>query len=203
MDGTGRWEWRTFARSLSSIGLGLNAESAGIPITREHYVLSIASVHNVKIRDDCLDIKTLVKVDALGLQQWLPTFKAPFPVEAKALDAAWSAWGLPHPVVERTIYTLEEFLREIVGREKSLRAVAVEKHRMRLLVQGCPGERVALRIEGEAWESVSFENVDPYRVWRAVRALGLENAENTSYPLALKRIVGFQLVEQTEKMETV
>lgn len=203
MDGTGRWEFRTFARSLANIGPRPQADRAGIPITHEQYVLSIASAHNVKIRDDCLDIKTLVNVDPLGLQQWLPTLKAPFPIDVEALRAAWTAWGLPEPVVARTQCTVDEFLNEIVGTEKCLRVVSVEKQRMPLLVQGCPGEHVELKIDGDRWESISFEHADQYRVWRAVRALGLENAENTSYPLALKRIVGFQLAEKQEKMETV
>ncbi len=203
MDGTGRWEWRTFARNLAHIGPRPPADRAGIPITREQYIVSVVSVHNVKIRDDCLDIKTLVNVDALGLQQWLPTLKVPFPIDAAALDATWIAWGLPHPVVERTRCTIDEFFNEIIATEKCLRAVSVKKQRMPMLVQGCPGEHVELKIDGEGWESISFEHADPYRVWRAVRALGLENAENTSYPLALKRIVGFQLVEKQEKMETV
>ena len=198
---TGRWEWRTFARSLANIGPRSDAGNAIPPATREHYVLSIASVHNVKIRDNCLDIKTLVRTDELGLEQWTPTFKAQFPIDQTGLDAAWTAWGLPHPVVEKTRCTLDEFFTEVVPSERGLRIVEIGKRRTPMVVLGCPGERAAVTVGDEVWESISFEHLDPYRVWRAVRGLGLENAENTNYPKALKRIVGFRLVEKPGKME--
>jgi hypothetical protein len=203
MTGTGRWEWRTFARSLANIGPRPDAQGVVPLASREYYVLSVASVHNVKIRDNCLDIKTLVRTDDLGLEQWEPTFKAQFPIDETALDAAWTAWGFPHPIVEKTRCTLDQFLTEVVPTERGLRAVEIEKRRTPLVVLGCPGERAWVTVGDEVWESISFEHADQYRVWRAVRALGLENAENTNYPRALKRIVGFQFVEQPKKMEIV
>jgi hypothetical protein len=202
MTGIGRWEWRTFARSLASIGPKPDPDVVLLP-SREHYVLSIASVHNVKIRDDCLDIKTLVRTDELGLEQWEPTLKAQFPIDQNALDAAWKAWGLPRPIVGKTHCALDEFLAEVVPGETGLRAIEIEKRRMPMVIHGCPGERVMVRVGAEMWESISFEHADQYRVWRAVRALGLENAENMNYPAALKRIVGFGFVEHPEKMEKV
>jgi hypothetical protein len=169
----------------------------------EYYVLSIASVHNVKIRDNCLDIKTLVRTDNLGLEQWEPTFKAQFPIDEQALDAAWAAWGIPHPIVEKTRCTLDQFLTEVVPTELGLRTVEIQKRRTPMVVLGCPGERAVVTVGDEVWESIAFEHADQYRVWRAVRALGLENAENTNYPAALKRIVSFGFVEHPKKMENV
>lgn len=200
---TARWEWRTFARSLENIGPRPDAGQFVPLAAREFYVLSIASNHNVKIRDNCLDIKTLVRTDNLGLQQWKPTFKAQFPIDEHALDAAWAAWGFPHPIVEKTRCTLEQFLDDVVPTEAGLRIVEIEKRRTPMVVLGCPGERVWVTVGDEVWESISFEHDEQYRVWRAVRALGLENAENTSYPAALKRIVGFGVVEHPKKMEIV
>lgn len=202
MDVPGRWEWRMFAREITGV-FGLpRFDAETIPTLSEVYVLSIASVNNVKIRDNCLDIKTLQRVDQMGLQQWRPTLKATFPIDQAALESAWAAWGLPHPIVEETHCSLQNFL-SIAAAEKCLRAVNVEKRRFPLLIQGCPGERVELKVGGQRWEGLSFEHADPYRVWRAVRSLGFENAENTSYPQALKKIVDFLPVEAKEKMEAV
>ena len=202
MTETARWEWRMFGRSLANVGPMPDSGSSTPAATREQYVLSVASVHNVKIRDNCLDIKTLVRRDELGLEQWEPTLKVPFPIDQASLDAAWTAWGFPGHVARRTRYALKEFLTEVIPSEHGLRTVEIEKRRTPMVVLGCPGERATVTIGNQAWESISFEHVEPYRVWRAVRGLGLENAENTNYPRALKRIVGFQFAEQPEKMET-
>lgn len=203
MTGTGRWEWRTFARRLANIGPGQSADGSVPAVSREQYVLSAASIHNVKIRDNCLDIKMLVRRDELGLEQWEPALKAPFPIDERDLRAAWTAWGFPHHAVGKTRCTLEEFLKQVVPSERDLRTVEIEKRREPMVVRGCPGERAAVTVGNETWDSVAFEHVEPYLVWRAVRALGLENAENTNYPRALKRIVGLHVVEQPEKMETL
>ena len=85
--------------------------------------------------------------------------------------------------------------------EPALTAVQVEKRRSRMTVDECSGELVSLTIDGQVWESIAFEDVDPFRVWKAVRAIGLENAENTSYPAALKRITGFSAAEQSIRKE--
>ncbi len=201
VDGTYRWEWRTFARSPAGFGLLAAPQTSELAATREHYVLSLASPDNVKIREECLDIKTLVSVDATGLEQWRPALKAQFPIDDAALDAAWSAWRIPAPLLGRRRCTLTEFLFEVVESEAALRAVQVEKRRTRLLEQGCPGEHVVLTVGGEEWESIAFEHVDPLLVWRAVRARGLESIRNTNYPAALKGIVGFRAAEQPIKTE--
>lgn len=196
-----RWEWRTFARSPAYSSLLSEKQSGNIRLSRELYILSLASPNNVKIRDDILDIKLLVSLDAAGLEQWRPVLKTEFPLDDDAMDAVWSAWGLPLPVVRASRCSREEFLDRIVTPEAALCAVHVQKRRSRITVEECQGEHVALTIGGEEWESISFEDLDPFRVWKAVRAIGLENAENTNYPAALKRIVGFNATAQSTKRE--
>jgi hypothetical protein len=170
-------------------------------VSRELYVVSLASPHNVKIRNDQLDIKLLVSVDVSGLEQWRPLLKSAFPLDENAIDALWRAWGLPEPVIQRRHCTRAEFLDEIIKSEPAVRAVEIEKRRTRMTVEECAGEYAALTIGGEEWETIAFEDVDPFRVWQAVRTVGLENAENTSYPAALKKILGFGAVEQSIKQE--
>jgi hypothetical protein len=196
-----RWEWRTFARSPAYSALLPRATGEQPRVSRELYILSLASPHNVKIRDDQLDIKLLVSVDVSGLEQWRPLLKSVFPLDESAIDALWRAWGIPEPVVQRRTCTRAELVDEIVAPEAALRAVGIEKRRTRMKVEDCAGEYAALTIGGEEWETVAFEDVDPFRVWKAVRAVGLENAENTSYPAALKKILGLSAVEQSIKQE--
>lgn len=196
-----RWEWRTFARSPAYSALLPRPTGEQARVSRELYVVSLASPHNVKIRDDRLDIKLLVSVDVSGLEQWRPLLKSDFPLDATAIDALWRAWGIPEPVVQRRSCTRPELVDEVVASEPALRAVEIEKRRSRMTVEECAGEYAALTIGGEEWETIAFEDVDPFRVWKAVRSVGLENAENTSYPAALKKILGFGAVEQSINQE--
>jgi hypothetical protein len=68
--------------------------------------------------------------------------------------------------------------------------VSITKQRVRLDVGPCRGEHVTLDVGGRHWESVAFEDADPWRVLDAVAALRWSVADNTSYPAALKRITG-------------
>lgn len=196
-----RWEWRTFARSPAYSAMRPRNIGEQATVSRELYVVSLASPHNVKIRDDRLDIKLLVSVDVSGLEQWRPLLKSEFPLGENAIDAVWRAWGLPEPVVHCRHCTRAEFINAIVMAEPALRQVEIEKRRTRMTVEECAGEYAALTIGGEEWETIAFEDVDPFRVWKAVRAVGLENAENTSYPAALKKILGSGAVEQSIQQE--
>lgn len=189
-----RWEWRVFAREPAYSTIFTHRETANLDETDEIYILSAASRNNVKIRDGCLEIKTLLQTSPAGLQRWRPAASMRFPVDEQTLDTAWRAWGIPAPIVTRVHCTREELLDEIVAQEVALRAVAVTKRRTRIQLQGCAGEFLSLSILGERWESIAFESTDPISIVKAVRSIGLENAINISYPAALKRIVGFGAV---------
>jgi hypothetical protein len=69
------WEWRTFARCPAYSGILAALETGDVAATREHYLLSLVSPHNVKIQNDCRDMKTLVAEDATSLQQWRPVWR--------------------------------------------------------------------------------------------------------------------------------
>ena len=62
-----RWEWRTFGlRFGTAEGHFAALTPGGIQESDELYLLSSAG-DNVKVRDDLMDIKVLVEVDADGL----------------------------------------------------------------------------------------------------------------------------------------
>lgn len=196
-----RWEWRMFAPKLSRNILTLIGEPREARFTRENYILSFASPDNVKVRDDVIDIKLVEQVDRHGLQQWRPALKSNFPLDHEALAALWSAWRIPAPVLARPSYTLSQLIQEIVEPEPALCSVPVEKTRSRIIVDGCSGELVHLVVRGEKWESLALEDPYPLRVWRAVKHLGLNGIENTSYPAALKQILGLVAADTTINQE--
>ena len=186
-----RWEWRVFAREPAYSTMFTHLETENPEEADETYILSAVSPHSVKIRDGCLEIKTLLQTSPAGLQRWRPQASMRFPVDEHTLNTAWRSWAIPAPMLTRIHCTRDELLNEIVAQEPLLRAVFVRKVRTRIQLQGCAGEFVSLSVLGEHWESIAFESIDPISILKAVRSIGLENAINISYPAALKRIVGF------------
>jgi hypothetical protein len=172
-----------------------------IGFSRESYVLSLASPHNVKIRNGRLEIKHLVATDATGLELWHPVLSSDFPLDRIAIQSVWAAWRLPLPLVTASRYTHAAFLQEIRNTGAALSRVDVEKRRTRLTIATCEGEHVSLAILGHEWESIAFENVDPLTVWNAVEEIGLRNAEITNYPAALKRLAGLTQVSNQQMEE--
>ena len=65
----------------------------------------------------------------------------------------------------------------------------MSKRRVPLALAPCRGERVALLIAGERWESVAIEGDDPDEVLAAIRRLGFEGIPNTNYPGMLKNLI--------------
>src|SRR4029077_19225593 len=76
-----RWEWRTFGgfeeadEALASLRTVATVESD------ETYILSMYGDAAVKVRDGLLDTKVLQRVNGAGLQLWVPTMKAGFPLD--------------------------------------------------------------------------------------------------------------------------
>ncbi len=190
-DVTPRWEWRTFVPGALPLRDDLLTWAGAPEASRdETYLLSACSEHNVKVRNQCLEIKRLERRTS-GLELWIPVLRAAFPVGMRVLDRVYEAWGVREPVPRQTRYTLAELELEIVAPAATLRAVLVTKRRTRIECGECHGELVELLVQGERWQSVAFEDPDPARVLDAVRHLALARFANTSYPAALKRIVGF------------
>ena len=186
-----RWEWRSIARHLplemSRIEPGIIGPVLG---SMDTYILAQTSPHSVKIRDEALEVKRLLAVDALGLELWRPTLRLHFPVPAGDLEELWSAWGLRPPTPLRPLLTFGDFVRDVVAADDSLTRVDVIKRRTKLVIGGCPGERVSMLVRDRHWESLAFEHEDPALIVGVLRTLGLDPKSNSSYPTALRRILG-------------
>ncbi|HEX4687445.1 MAG TPA: hypothetical protein VH228_11740, partial [Nocardioides sp.] len=85
-----RWEWRTFA-VLDVDPLLAPTRSAEPVESDESYILSEYAEASVKIRGGVLDVKVLTRVDGAGLQQWVPTMKATFPLDRQAWEVTFAA----------------------------------------------------------------------------------------------------------------
>jgi exopolyphosphatase/guanosine-5'-triphosphate,3'-diphosphate pyrophosphatase len=186
-----RWEWRTFGDRFGRA----DEHFAALPPERvqesdELYLLSRGDGDTVKVRGGLMDIKRLEQVNDDGLEQWRPVMKAGFPLGAAEVGSVLAALGLPAGTLERTEYTLDQLLDEVIGRSAQLAAVEVHKRRERYTVGGCPGELTDVGADGQATRTLAIESEDPALVIEAVRELGLETRANTSYSRGLKALLG-------------
>jgi exopolyphosphatase/guanosine-5'-triphosphate,3'-diphosphate pyrophosphatase len=121
-----RWEWRTFGDDLEALD-DLDALAplrTAAPIeSDETYVLSMYGDASVKVRAGVLDVKVLQRLSGAGLQLWVPTMKAPFPLEAGAVAAAFAALGAPPPAARRSELIMEELVEDLVAGRDDLRVV--------------------------------------------------------------------------------
>lgn len=177
-----RWEWRTFGVQFGPAEDYLaRLTPTGSKESDELYLLSVGG-DTVKVRDGLMDIKLLREVGTAGLERWEPVLKAAFPLGRGDIDAVFAALREPVPELTRETYSLEELLREVVDPHPGVRAVPVHKRRVRYTVEGCIGELSEVELGEWATRTIAIESEDLDAVVAAVRAVGLGNRVNTSYP---------------------
>src|SRR6478735_10898262 len=132
-----RWEWRTFGDALDALDALAPLRTTAPVESDETYVLSMYGDASVKVRAGVLDVKVLQRLSGAGLQLWVPTMKAPFPLDAAAVAGAFSALGVPPPETRRTDLSLEQLTQELVAPRDDLRLVEIHKRRRRILVDDC------------------------------------------------------------------
>ncbi|MDY4033047.1 MAG: hypothetical protein SOY64_08355 [Pyramidobacter sp.] len=191
---TARWEWRTFGKG--DFGVGEKTLRA-LPMdsnkrTDEEYILSRNSDENVKIRFDLIDVKSLQKVNADGLEQWLPVLKTGFPIVADELPALAKILRVELPELERTEYTHDQFIEELVVPHKDLELVQVKKNRDIYKIDGATAEIAAAEFNGVAWRTMCVEHEDPVLIMKVVEKLGMKGVENMNYIQAMKKSAGIK-----------
>ena len=186
-----RWEWRTFGAEFGAADEAVAAlEPELTQESDETYLLSPGADAAVKIRAGLMDIKILEHVDEAGLEQWRPAMKETFPLPLGEADRVCAALGVSPPAPGRDAYALEEFLVLLAAPERGVRAVAVHKRRLHYTVMGCMTEVTEVVADGEKVRTLAMESEDAGLVAAAVRALGLADRANTSYPRWLKAAAG-------------
>lgn len=189
-----RWEWRTFGKGDFGVGektlrpLPMDSNKR----TDEEYILSRNSDENVKIRFDLIDVKSLQKVNADGLEQWLPVLKTGFPIAADELSALAEILKVELPELERAEYTHDQFIEELVVPHKDLELVQVKKDRDIYKIDGATAEIAAAEFNGVAWRTMCVEHEDPVLIMKVVEKLGMKGVENMNYIQAMKKSVGIR-----------
>jgi hypothetical protein len=190
-----RFEFRAFAQNFGLAEDKLRGLSKFDKFreSSEIYIVSADnSETNIKIRDDKLDIKVLVKIEK-GLEQWNPQMKAEFPIRMEEVrDELFPALNAAYSDFNRCNYTAEQFLDEIIRPHPKLCLARVFKRRFGYIINGCSAELAELLINGAAIKTVATESIDADAVLKTKAMLGLHEYENVNYLLAIKRILGVE-----------
>ena len=157
----------------------------------ETYVLSMFGDASVKVRAGLLDTKVLQRVNGAGLQLWVPTMKAGFPLDERAVVAACTALGVPLPTTRRSDHSLEAFLDELVGSRDDLLVVETHKSRHRTVLDDCMVELTDVSVDGRSIRTVAIESPDPVLVTETIRRLGLDGRPNVCVAKGLKALLGW------------
>jgi exopolyphosphatase/guanosine-5'-triphosphate,3'-diphosphate pyrophosphatase len=184
---TPRWEWRTFGNEHGSAEREILAGAASGAAESDELYLIGSDGAGVKLRDDLVDVKVLRDVNADGLERWEPVMKAGFPLSAEDVARVFGAFGLP-PAPRSTAGSIDELVRELGSSGLEVRSISVHKRRTRATFRGCMAEVADLSVDGRPTRTVAIESEDPVAVAASVRAAGLEDYVNTSYPRGLAAI---------------
>lgn len=116
-----------------------------------------------------------------------------FPMEGSVLkEEVFPAFGTEMPELERNVYTLDQYLEEIIKPHKDLVAVNVLKRRFAFTVNNTIAETATLFINGAEIQTVCIESTELDDLEKAKEMLGLEEYENINYLMAIKRIIGME-----------
>jgi exopolyphosphatase / guanosine-5'-triphosphate,3'-diphosphate pyrophosphatase len=177
-----RWEWRSFGVEFPpAVEYLAGVTPTGVQESDELYLLSVDG-DTVKVRGGLMDIKLLREVGLNGLERWEPVLKAEFPLGREHVAAVFAALREPMPELARDSYSLEQLRSEVVDPHPGVRLVPVHKRRVRYTIEGCIGELSDVQIGEWRTSTIAIESEDLDAVVSAVRAVGLGNRVNTSYP---------------------
>ncbi len=188
-----RWEWRTFTNDLGKAEANIRKHPEGK--TRESdevYILSEVSMDNTKVRDDLMDIKTLQQVNEDRLEQWLPIMKGTFPLPISEIEKVFKCFKVALPKLDRSEYTFQQYLDEVIGKSKLLKAVNVHKKRTGFTINNCIVEIAEVTVDGKKIKTAAVEMEDPGLVIKTVRELELATFPNINYLRGLKNLVGMK-----------
>jgi len=195
---TPRYEYRifglneidSFIKSLKQYG-----RKGKVRHISEIYLMTTGnSENNIKIRNKLLDIKTLVR-QKNGLEQWNPTEVGTFPLaKEKIKNDIFPALGVDAPVFDREVYSLKQFLRELILVDPDIKVALTEKERYAYDFEGCICEYAEVKVNGALIRTLSIESENPDLVYKAMAKLNIgKEIENVNYPKALKRVLGLEI----------
>lgn len=188
-----RFEFRVFGQELGREKDGIRQYStcSTIEEVRDIYLVTDANDrNNVKIRSQSLEIKVLRQVTQ-GLELWEPCVKLDFPMASSVAGTrAFQALALETPTLTQARVDRESFMMQIIWPHQDVRVATVFKQRAYFKIGRCRVEIDHLLVNGAAIQSISLECEEAVELLRVRRLLDMERYPNTSYLLALKRIMG-------------
>ncbi|HNW60933.1 MAG TPA: hypothetical protein PKI62_14735 [bacterium] len=200
-----RFEFRAFAQNFGIVEEKMRALSPidQIRESSEIYIMSGGNnENNTKIRNGLMDIKVLVQLQR-GLEQWNPRMKGQFPMTTEMIkNEVVPAFGVPMPDFKRDIYTLAEYLDEIIKPHPALTAVNVFKRRMGFTINGCIAELAEVYINGARIMTANLESTEVEDILKAKEMIALGDYENVNYLLAIKRIIGMEPLADSSMYKT-
>ena len=190
-----RFEFRTFARNLGFIERKMR-ELAPVEKIRESdeiYIMSAGNnENNTKIRDDLMDIKVFVQ-EVSGLEQWNPRMKGVFPMKTETIrDEVLPALGVSMADFKRDVYTLDEYLTEIIKPHPQLAAVHIYKRRFAFTINDCIAEIGDVYVNGAKIVTANLESIDVDAILKGMKMVGLDQYENINYLKAIKTVIGME-----------
>ncbi len=195
---TPRYEFRIFG--LNNVDscieeLKNNGKAGKVRHISEIYLMTAGnSENNIKIRNKLLDIKTLVRQDK-GLEQWNPAEVGTFPLaKEKIKNEIFPALGVECPALDRAVYTLKQFMQELILNDPDIKVALTEKERHAFDFADCICEYADVRINGALQRTMAIESENPDLVYNAIKKLNIgDDMENVNYPKALKRVLGLEI----------
>ena len=184
-----RYEFRHFSDNLARFRDDFKKHSSD-EIKRESEEKYIVSPeidkYNFKFRFDKLDVKELLEVKG-KLEQWYPVVKTGFPVDAQLLVEKICPLMHIHPkVIDKSLYTLDEFMDEVVSGQEHLFFADVKKQRYGYSINDCMAEYAEVTINGKDTQTVSIESTEPEKIMETMKMFGMEGMENISYVKIVK-----------------
>ncbi len=190
-DDTPRFEFRLFGNALCETVEKALPDQAAKEITRESdiYLLSDATDVNLKIRDNKLNTKVLMRRQQ-GLECWQPHLDLAFPLAASFLrEILFPLLQVQPSLSNGHSYTLYEFL-DLMAITADVRLVRVHKQRYHYRFHGCQVELSTLYVAEQFYtRTAALEAVDPLALQSLRREIGLLGTENVNYNLGLKRLL--------------
>ncbi|MBT3302227.1 MAG: hypothetical protein HOD63_02615 [Bacteroidetes bacterium] len=189
-----RFEFRAFGHHLEELINKMNQLSKveRIRDIYEVYLMSAGNIkNNVKIRNKMMDIKVLLS-EKKSLELWEPYLVGEFPMKASIIRSeVFPAFGVESPPFERDVYTLVQFLDELISPDPDIIAVYTQKKRYAYTINNCICEVAEVIINGALIKTIAVESEDLKDILDTKTLIGFnEQEENVNYPLAIKRVIG-------------
>jgi hypothetical protein len=158
--------------------------------SEEIYIISYRNdLHNIKIRDNKLDIKKLVQ-SIEKFEQWKPVMKDGFPISLELVkNDIFPALLVELPSLNSKTFSVSDFI-QIVGTHPDLQAVNVKKRRFGYLINNTVCEMAEVIINNTEVMTISTESTEIKLIKKTIKDLRIDNYENINYLQAIKRITG-------------